>query len=253
MTRIQGGGKYSVAGCYDIPAVRDKIEFYHYDYGMQMAKHGFVALCPDCRGFGERRDEALRNQEDEKAFLTGTCFHLAHMAEALGETVIGMCTWDVTRLIDYVYERGQWNTDTLGVMGFSGGGMQTLWAAALDERIRRAIISGYLYGYKDSLLILNGNCSCNYVPQLWQHFDMGDIAALIAPRPLAIQSCQNDHLNGPRGMANVLEQLETVRKAYRLYGNMKYPFHDVRDGEHCWHEEILDELHRIGFGMESEQ
>ena len=249
----QGGGKYSVAGCYDIPAVRDKIEFYHYDYGMQMAKHGFVALCPDCRGFGERRDEALRNQEDEKAFLTGTCFHLAHMAEALGETVIGMCTWDVTRLLDYVYERGQWNTDTLGVMGFSGGGMQTLWAAALDERIRRAIISGYLYGYKDSLLILNGNCSCNYVPQLWQHFDMGDIAALIAPRPLAIQSCQNDHLNGPRGMANVLEQLETVRKAYRLYGNMKYPFHDVRDGEHCWHEEILDELHRIGFGMESEQ
>lgn len=249
----QGGGKYSVAGCYDIPAVMEKIEYFNYDYGMQLAKRGYVAVCPDCRGFGERRDEALRNQDSEKAFLTSTCFHLSHMAEALGETVIGMCVWDVTRLIDYVYERGQWNTDTLGVMGFSGGGMQALWTAALDERVKKVIISGYMYGYKDSLLVLNGNCSCNYVPHLWEHFDMGDIGALIAPRPFAIQSCRGDHLNGPRGLVNVLEQLETVRKAYGLYGEKTYPVHDVREGRHCWHEEILDELHRIGFGMESEQ
>lgn len=249
----QGGGKYSVAGCYDIPAVKEKIDLFHYDYGMQLAKRGFVALCPDCRGFGERRDEALRRQEDEKAFLTGTCFHLSHMAEALGETVIGMLVWDAGRLIDYVYERGEWNTETLGMVGFSGGGMQTLWTAALDERVKRAVISGYLYGYKDSLLRLNGNCSCNYVPHLWEHFDMGDIAALIAPRPLAVQSCREDHLNGFRGLDNVLEQLETVRRAYRLYGVEKYPFHDIREGGHCWHEEILDELYRIGFGVESEQ
>lgn len=248
----QGGGKYSVAGRYDIPAVKEKIEYYNYDYGMQLAKRGFVAVCPDSRGFGERRDEALQKQDDEKAFLTGTCFHLSHMAEALGETVIGMLTWDVCRLIDYVYERGEWRTDTLGALGFSGGGMQTLWAAALDDRIRKAVISGYLYGYRDSLLRLNGNCSCNYVPHLWEHFDMGDIAALIAPRPLAVQSCRNDHLNGYRGLDNVLEQLETVRHAYRMYGIGKYPFHDIREGGHCWHEEILDELYRNGFGVESE-
>ena len=27
---------------------------------MQLAKRGYVAICPDCRGFGERRDEALQ-------------------------------------------------------------------------------------------------------------------------------------------------------------------------------------------------
>lgn len=248
----QGGGKYSVAGCYDIPAVKEKIDFFHYDYGMQMAKRGYVAVCPDCRGFGERRDEALQNQESDAAFLNSTCFHLSHMAEALGETVIGMCAWDASRLIDYVYERGEWDTETLGVMGFSGGGMQTLWTSALDVRVKRAIVSGYLYGYKDSLLILNGNCSCNYVPHLWEHFDMGDIAALIAPRPLAVQSCREDHLNGPRGLVNVREQLETVGRAYELFGEKENLFHDIREGEHCWHEEILDELHRIGFGVESE-
>ncbi|MBE5883897.1 MAG: alpha/beta fold hydrolase [Lachnospiraceae bacterium] len=236
----QGGGKYSVAGCYDIPAVMKKIEFFNYDYGMQLAKRGYVAVCPDCRGFGERRDEALQRNGDEKAFLTSTCFHLSHMAEALGETVAGMCTWDAARLIDYIYERNEWNLDNLGVVGFSGGGMQAMWLASLDERVRQVIISGYFYGYKDSLLILNGNCNCNYVPHLWEHFDMGDIVSLIAPRPLAIQSCREDHLNGPRGLDNVLEQLETVQAAYRLCEAEEHLLHDVREGGHCWHEEVLD-------------
>lgn len=66
----------------------------------------------------ENADEALQKGTDEKSFLTSTCFHLAHMAEPLGETVAGMCTWDASRLIDYVYERGEWDTDDLGVVGF---------------------------------------------------------------------------------------------------------------------------------------
>lgn len=236
-----GAGKYSVAGCREIPAVKDAIDLFHYDYGMQLARLGYVAVCPDSRGFGERRDEDLQN-DSEEAFLNSTCFQLAHMAEPLGQTVAGMCTWDVMRLIDYLEERGEWNPDTLGCVGFSGGGMQTMWAAAMDERIRCAVISGYLYGYRDSLLILNGNCSCNYVPHLWEHFDMGDIASLIAPRPLLIQSCGEDHLNGPRGMDNVLEQLAIVGRAYKLYGKEERLMHDVREGDHCWHGEVLGEV-----------
>ncbi len=237
----QGAGKYSVAGCGEIPAVKEAIDRFHYDYGMQLAKRGYVALCPDCRGFGERRDEALQG-ETEQAFLNSSCFQLAHMAEPLGQTVAGMCAYDVMRLLDYVQERGEWDTDTLGCLGFSGGGMQTLWASALDDRIRQVVISGYLYGYRDSLLLLNGNCSCNYVPHLWEHFDMGDIASLIAPRPLLVQSCREDSLNGPRGLDNVMEQLDIVRAAYRLYGKEDHLVHDIREGGHCWHEEPLEQV-----------
>ncbi len=236
----QGGGKYSVAGRYDIPVIKKQIEFFNYDYGMQLAKRGYVALCPDCRGFGERRDEALQNADSEEAFVSGTCFHLAHMAGPLGMTVAGMCVWDAMRLIDYVYERGQWDTGNLGAVGFSGGGMQLLWLAALDERVKRCIISGYMYGYKDSLMILNGNCNCNYVPNLWKHYDCGDIASMIAPRKLIIQSCREDHLNGPRGLENVYEQMETVNAAYALYLQAQSLIHDIREGGHRWHEEVLD-------------
>lgn len=45
----QGAGKFSVAGVREIPAVADAILKYNYDYGMQLARLGFVAVCPDCR------------------------------------------------------------------------------------------------------------------------------------------------------------------------------------------------------------
>lgn len=232
----QGAGKYSVAGRMDIPAAADAIQRYQYDYGMMLAKLGYTAFCPDCRGFGERRDEGLRD-DSEQSFLNSTCYNLAHMAESMGETVAGMCTWDLMRLIDYIFERNEWDTSFLGCLGFSGGGMQTLWLSALDERVKLCGISGYLYGYRDSLLKLHGNCSCNYVPHLYEHVDMGDIGSLIAPRPVWIQSCREDHLNGERGMENVLEQVDIMRAAYRLFGMEEYPLHDIRDGGHCFHQE----------------
>lgn len=235
----QGAGKYSVAGCYDIPAAKDCIEKFHYDYGMQLAEQGFVTFCPDCRGFGERREAALQKDE-EACFKNGSCFQISHMAEPLGMTLVGMNTWDICRLIDYIKTRTEWDTERIGCLGFSGGGMQTLWAAALDDRISVAVISGYLYGYKEALLERNGNCSCNYVPHLWEHVDMGDIAALLAPRPVWIQSCREDHLNGSRGIANVTEQLDIMRRAYRLYHAEDRVYHEICSGGHQWHGEHLD-------------
>lgn len=41
-------------------------------------------------------------------------------------------------------------------------GMHRYSAPVLDERVRWALISGYLYGVRDALLTLNNNCSCNY-------------------------------------------------------------------------------------------
>lgn len=236
----QGAGKYSVAGCYDIPAAKACIDKFHYDYGTQLAREGFVTFCPDCRGFGERRE--LQMQKDEEtAFINGSCYQLSHMAEPLGLTVTGMNTWDIMRLIDYIQTRGEWKTERIGCLGFSGGGMQTLWASALDDRIGVSVISGYFYGYKEAHLERNGNCNCNYVPHLWEHVDMGDIGALLAPRPVLIQSCQDDHLNGVRGLKNVTEQLDIMRGAYELYEAEDRLHHEVCEGGHQWHGEHLAE------------
>ena len=236
-----GGGKESVAGRREILAIADAIDKFQYDYGLKLAKSGYITICPDARGYGSRREAALQKDE-ESAYLNGACFQLSHMAEPLGMTVMGMLTYDLMRLVDYIEKRGEFDMTKLLCVGFSGGGMQTLMLAAMDDRIKECVISGYMYGYKDSLLTLNGNCSCNYVPHLWEHVDMGDIGALIAPRKAVVQSCKADHLNGPRGLVNALEQVAIMKKAYALFNKEECLIHDIREGGHCFHPEVLDIL-----------
>lgn len=85
------------------------------------------------------------------------------------------------------YQGGR-DGERLGCCGLSGGGMQTIWLTAMDDRIKCAVVSGYFYGYLDSLLKMPHNCGCNFVPDLWNHIDMGDLGALVCPRPLLIES-----------------------------------------------------------------
>jgi dienelactone hydrolase len=237
-----GGGKASVAGMEDDPIIRQATARYNYAYGVQFARAGYVVFCPDARGFGERRERAADEDGD---LLGSSCRVLNNMAMPLGQTVTGMLTWDLMRLLDYVATREECDPARIGCAGLSGGGLQTLWLAALDERVRCAIVSGYFYGYKDALLRLSQNCSCNYVPGLWRLADMGDIGALLAPRPLLVETGAHDPLNGERGVANVVEQLEITRGAYRLLGAEERLAHSVFEGDHRWHgAEAVDWLRR---------
>jgi hypothetical protein len=224
-----GGGKLSVAGCKEIPGIPKAISIYNYDYGVKFVKAGFITFCPDARGFGERHEDIAKT-----GLFISSCQWINFMAFPLGQTITGMWAWDIHRLVDYIYTRPDCINDNIGCGGLSGGGMQTLWATALDTRITHAIISGYFYGYKESLLELFGNCSCNTVPHLYEYVDMGDIGALIAPRPLFIESGNRDPLNGSGGLKNVYSQVKIVKNAYRLLRAEKRFKHVIFDGEHRW-------------------
>lgn len=227
-------GKLPVAGVADHPGVAERIATYRYNYGQVAAQNGYVVFCPDARGFGERRESL--SQSDEM-FFSSSCHQLAHMGLPLGLTVAGMWTWDLMRLLDYISTRAECAGYKVGCIGLSGGGLQTLWLSALDERVSCAIDSGYFYGVRDSLLHLSGNCDCNYVPHLWEMADMGDLGALIAPRPFMIESGDEDGLNGPRGLANVREQFAITEGAYRLLDVPERLAMDVFHGPHRWNGE----------------
>ena len=226
------GGIQSVAGLKEIEAVAARIEACNCDYGLQLVREGFIVFCPEARGFGRRRESMSQGEEN---FMHSSCAQLNNMGIPLGVTVTGMWTHDLIQLLDYIERRPDCDADRIGCAGLSGGGLQTLWLSALDDRIRCSVISGYFYGVRDSLLVLSGNCSCNYVPGLWEKVDMGDIGALIAPRPILVETGNRDSLNGERGVANVVEQLEITRSAYALFGKEREVHHDVFDGEHMWH------------------
>lgn len=276
-----GAGKYTVAGVRGARAIEESIEKYNYDFGWQLARFGYVAFCPDVRGFGERR-EMLEDTRELPLAMKGDCYWLAHMGEPIGIPVLGMLSWDLMRCVDFLQEytitkEGElklqkngvaeertfmcatrtsekwhehlstpkpadsehavsedacWNPERIIAFGFSGGAMQSLYLSALDERIHATFLSGYMYGFRDSLLRMNRNCSCNYVPHLMEHFDMGDIASLIAPRRLMIQSCREDRLAGVRGLTNVQEQVDIIRANYAVIGNTENVQQDIEDGPH---------------------
>ena len=61
---------------------------------------------------------------------------------------------------------------------------------------------------------------------------MGDIASLIAPRRLMIQSCREDRLAGTRGLTNVQEQVDIIRANYAVTGSAEHVQQDIEDGPH---------------------
>ncbi|MBI4559656.1 MAG: hypothetical protein HY706_18870 [Candidatus Hydrogenedentes bacterium] len=224
-----GGGKAAVAGIRDHPEIAGAIPKYNYDYGPAFCRAGFVSLCPDARGFGERQETLAKS-----SVLNASCQWINNMAIPLGQTVTGMWVWDLQRLIDYAATRPECDLERLGCAGLSGGGLQTLWLTALDTRVKAAVVSGYFYGVKDSLLDLHGNCSCNYVPHLWENADHGELGGLIAPRPLMVQTGDADNLNGVNKLANVTPQVARARKVYKALGAESELVHDIFHGPHRW-------------------
>ncbi len=236
-----GGGKESLVGNRENPLVREKIDYYGYDYALFLAESGYVSVAFDPRGFGERREKD--NQGDEN-ILSSSCFQLAHMAESLELTLAGLLVFDMMRLVDYLEERNEWRE--VRSLGFSGGGLQSLYLTAVDERVKATFISGYFYGFKEALLDMSSNCSCNYIPSLYLHYDIQDIAALIAPRPLVVQSAESDHLAGRNGLRNVLSPMNELKTAYSLLGAENRLFHHIVGGGHHFEKKgALEALEKV--------
>jgi dienelactone hydrolase len=112
-----------------------------------------------------------------------------------GRTLLGARVWDVMRLIDLLRVRFSDRCDTSKIysMGNSGGGTATFYAAALDTRIAAAMPSCAFCTYADSIGGMY-HCACNYVPRIRAYFDMAELAAMTAPRPLVIVSGAEDDI-----------------------------------------------------------
>ncbi|PTY04506.1 hypothetical protein DB346_03465 [Verrucomicrobia bacterium LW23] len=158
------------------------------DFGLGAMRHGFAALCPEIRGFGERHPE----YPTSVAAGPG-CVSLSMHALLLGHTLLAERLHDVRQTALLAVEAFGADPARVGVMGNSGGGTLSLYAAALLEEIRYALPSCAFSGIHESLGTVY-HCPCNFVPGLYRLADMGDIAALAAPKPLVIVSGVSDPL-----------------------------------------------------------
>ena len=213
---------------YTEDQIRSSIQQHNYDYAVQFAKRGYVTFTFDYRCFGERRETTFS--------LYGRDICNVHFirGSVLGINLLALDIHDTFRAIDYLSERPEVDPGRLGCVGLSFGGTMTLWTSALDKRIKAAVISGYLCEL-EAFAINRGNfCGSQYVPALRRYFDLADVAALIAPRPLLIESGARDE--GFR-IDSVKRAFDRLRTAYGAYDAPEHLAHDVFDGGHQFHGE----------------
>lgn len=166
-----------------------------YWYGDAFARHGFVVLAVDIshRPVADRAAPYTGYPDgDDPDFGNGA--HPAIRSPGLDSDweEDGERTWDVMRAIDYAWTLPFINPARIIVTGLSMGGEITSYVAALDPRVAMAIPAGYSPDL--SVLLLRGSHGCwqwNHA-DIREYLDTSDVHALIAPRPLVVETGKRD-------------------------------------------------------------
>ena len=108
----------------------------------------------------------------------------------VGETLMGMQVVDNLRGVDLLCSLDEVDPERIGATGASGGGNQTMWLTAMDDRIAAAmpVVSvGTFQSY-----VGGSNCVCELLPDGLTFTEESGVLALVAPRALKLCNCLQD-------------------------------------------------------------
>jgi len=124
----------------------------------------------------------------------------------LGRHVIGYEVQKVLAVVDWFERREQDRQAFIGVMGWGEGGLLAFYAAALDIRIDRTLVSGY-FGSRQSVW---DEPAYRNVFGLLEQFGDAEIASMIAPRQLIVDSLPGPEEVVPAGTGGKPGQLRSA-------------------------------------------
>ena len=204
---------------------------YSSDFPLECVQRGWMTFVLEQISFGRRRDESARNAGPG----VSSCRMDANAATMLGESLIGWRAWDAMRALDLLESLPGVDPTRMATLGISGGGLTSLFTAALDERVAVCGVSGYFNTWADSILGVD-HCTDNVAPGLATMFDLPALAGLVAPRPLFCESGSVDPIFPLAGF----EKACAVARA--VYGDLKADGNfgaQVFDGGHKFCGEAL--------------
>ena len=179
-----------------------KTEKHYQEQAQGICRMGYIALVHDCIGRGER-------------FPGNEHFDVGSQCLMLGQNLMRYFLWDNRRALDYLLTRPDVSADRIGCTGTSGGGRTTIFHAALDPRIACAVPLCCQLSVLEQVRLRYTGCPETY---LWSFlaagFDIPDLLAMIAPRPLLMVAASRDDINS----IDIAEAaLHAVRHIYSLY------------------------------------
>lgn len=165
-------GHWAKGRVHDVPQSR----------GPSLALNGYVCLNIDAFGSGER---TTTHGTDE--------YHGANLGASLmnlGESLLGFQVSDNIRGVDLLASLPYVDANNIGATGASGGGNQTMWLSAIDERIK-ACMPVVSVGTFESA-VMGSNCVCELLIDGLTFTEASGVLALIAPRAIKMSNHEQD-------------------------------------------------------------
>jgi dienelactone hydrolase len=195
----------------------------------QLVRRGYVVIVIDMFYWGERRmllDDDAEDWRDrprsitkdriaaydrrasEYEYLVGRTIYSA------GFTWSGVMFWDDIRTVDYLLTRPEVDPQRIGCVGLSVGGVRSGHLAALDDRIKAAVVVGWMASIPRQLLrhVRYSIGFTKLVPGLYRYLDYPDVASLAMPSPLLVINGRKDKLFVLEGVEACFEKLHACYK-----------------------------------------
>ena len=156
-------------------------------FARRLAEYGFAVLVPvliDRTDAGSGDPAVARTNEPHREWIYRQAFFM-------GRHIIGYEAQKVLAAVDWIARRE--DGAPIGVAGYGEGGLIAFYSAALDARLRAALVSGYFRSRQQTWeepLYRN-------VWGLLREFGDAEIATLIAPRGLVVEYSDEPKVDGP--------------------------------------------------------
>lgn len=201
-----------------------------------VAKLGMVAFCQDVIGTGERAAPA------GSPHMTYHGIYRGGVAQIAGRSLFGYEMFECIRAVDYLTSRSEVDPKRILCTGASGGGMQSMYLPALDDRLAAAVPVCYISSYQAHI----GATACVGEVQngVLNYTNQWELLGMHAPRPLLCIAATKDVSWFQPALAE--EAIRRTRaEIYRLYDRE----HDANvvtvDAPHDYNKEMRELMYRF--------
>ena len=196
-----------------------------------LAKLGFLVLVVDAFGAGER---GIRTPLGE--------YHGELTAATLiptGKILAGLQVYENSRAVDYLSTRPEVDTSRIGITGASGGGNQTMYAGAWDERFRCVVPTCSVGNYQAYLGV--ACCLCETVPGALTYTEEQGVLGLVAPRGLMVINATRDGIQFSHTEAR--KSIAGAKKVFQLFDAEASIRHTVIESGHHYNQPMRQAMY----------
>lgn len=193
---------------------------------LNLVKKRFIVLAFDPIGQGERL-QYLDSKTDRSRFKYPSYEHSYAGAQLFinGGELSSYFIWDGIRALDYLCSRKEVDTTRIGIAGRSGGGTQSAFIAAYDQRVKAVASGNYFTNYTRLFQSMGPqDAEQDFSKILVKGIDMADLLIVRAPKPALMITTSRDMFP----IQGAIESANEISKVYKAFGREQF-FKRVED------------------------